>query len=173
MLTTNSIAYLDRLQHRAMGWSVHALIGCALFAAFWITGMLINRAIRHASVRTRPSIQDVLRLAGRVALGVMLVLGLVIGLNAAGVNVTAVVASLGLTGFALGFALRDALQNVVAGMLIIVYRPFRRGDHITVAGVEGDVAEIDLRYTTIDTEGRRHLVPNATVFNSIVVIAKK
>ena len=74
MLSTNSIAYLDGLQHRAMGWSVHALIGCALFAAFWITGVLINRAIRHASVRTRPSIQDVLRLAGRVALGVMLVL---------------------------------------------------------------------------------------------------
>ena len=45
-------------------------------------------------------------------------------LGAKGANVTAVVASLGLTGFAVGFALRDALSNIFVGVLIILYNPF-------------------------------------------------
>jgi small-conductance mechanosensitive channel len=85
--------------------------------------------------------------------------------------VSALVAGLGLTGFALGFALRDVISNTLAGVLVLLYKPFRRGDRISVAGSEGVVSQIDLRYTTLVVdEETRVLVPNSTLFtNSIRV----
>ena len=87
-----------------------------------------------------------------------------------GINVSALVASLGLTGFTLGFALRDAISNLLAGVLILLYRPFRIGECIKVAGLEGRVVALDLRYTTIQEDGRRHLIPNQTPYTNPVTV---
>jgi small-conductance mechanosensitive channel len=91
-----------------------------------------------------------------------------------GVNVSALVAGLGLTGFALGFALKDVLSNLIAGILILLYRPFRLNDYITVGGLQGIVTEIDLRYTRLEKEGEAYLIPNSVLFtNSIGLIEGK
>ena len=88
-----------------------------------------------------------------------------------GINVSALVAGLGLTGFALGFALKDILSNLIAGVLILLYRPFRVNDYIMVTGLEGAVTEIDLRYTTLQKEGQKFLIPNSVLFtNSIGLV---
>ena len=79
-------------------------------------------------------------------------------------------AGLGLTGFALGFALRDILANVVVGTLILVYRPFRRRDRAGVAGFEGMVSDIDLRYTTLESKEKRVLIPNSTLFTNAISV---
>jgi len=94
-------------------------------------------------------------------------------LGTVGVDVSALVASLGLTGFALGFALRDALSNVLAGSLILVYQPFKTGDIIKSLGYEGKVVQIDLRYTTISTEDKKVLIPNSNLFKNPVIIPLK
>ena len=56
-------------------------------------------------------------------------------LGTLGINVSALVAGLGLTGFALGFAFRDALSNVLAGVMILLYHPFHRGDCANITGL--------------------------------------
>ncbi|MER3447526.1 MAG: hypothetical protein C4291_12135 [Candidatus Dadabacteria bacterium] len=56
---------------------------------------------------------------------------------------------MGLTGFAIGFALKDILSNFVAGILMLIYHPYRCSDYISVSGLGGTVIEIDLRYTTL------------------------
>jgi len=76
------------------------------------------------------------------------------------------VAGLGLGGFALGFALRDALSNFLAGLLILVYRPFRIGDYLSVSGCEGVVSEINLRYTVLQGEKEEMMVPNSVLFTT-------
>ncbi len=96
----------------------------------------------------------------------MLGLGTIVGLGTMGINVEALVASLGLAGFALGFALRDAIASVLAGVLILIYRPFGYGDHIVVSGFEGVVVHINLRYTTIEDSDKHHLIPNQTMYSS-------
>ena len=75
-----------------------------------------------------------------------------------------------MTGFALGFAFRDVLSNVLAGVLILLYRPFRRGDKIRVTGFEGSVTNIDLRYTTIDAADRIILIPNSNLFTNPIEV---
>jgi small-conductance mechanosensitive channel len=87
-----------------------------------------------------------------------------------GVNVTALVASLGLSGFALGFAARDMLSNLLGGMLILFYHPFRRGDRISVAGSEGIVRQINLRYTLLDCGDRQILIPNSILLNTQIIL---
>ena len=66
------------------------------------------------------------------------------------------------------------VSNLLAGVLIIVYRPFHRGDKIAVAGCEGKVQEIDLRYTIVKGENKIYLIPNSTLFtNTISILDKK
>ena len=78
----------------------------------------------------------------------------------------------GLTGFALGFALKDIISNTLAGVLILFYKPFHRGDRIEVSGSEGVVESVDMRYTRLSTiDGSHVLVPNSNLFtNSIRVV---
>lgn len=90
----------------------------------------------------------------------ILAVGAMIGVSIMGINVTPVLATLGLGGFALGFALRDAVANLLAGLMIIIYRPFSNGNHISVAVYEGKVEEINLRYTVLINEEGKILVPN-------------
>lgn len=93
-------------------------------------------------------------------------LAALVALSAWRVNVGALVAGLGLTGFALGFALKDVLSNLLAGVLILLYRPFQRGHRVSVTGFEGIVAEINLRYTTLDSGGKKILIPNSLLLNT-------
>jgi small conductance mechanosensitive channel len=72
----------------------------------------------------------------------------------------------------LGFAFRDALSNLLAGILIMIYRPFRRNDFVSVAGCEGTVIRIDLRYTTLQGTDRIYLIPNSTLFTNTISLFK-
>ena len=104
----------------------------------------------------------------------MIAVGLVSGLGTMGVDISALVAGLGLTGFALGFALRDAVSNLIAGVLILVYQPFGYGDKITVGGNSGTVVGINFRYTVLEADGGAVVhVPNGTMFSNSVTVAPR
>lgn len=151
------------------GAGTRALIAAGVLAAFVLANVILQ-AILDRALRGR-QVHAGLRLLARQGLRVTLWLaGLASALGTLGINVSALVAGLGLGGFALGFALRDILANLVAGVLILVYRPFKEGDAIAVAGQDGTVSAIDLRYTELASAGKRILVPNQTIFTSAVVV---
>ena len=102
----------------------------------------------------------------------MITIGIVSALGIIGIDVTALMAGLGLTGFILGFALKDALSNLLAGMLLLIYHPFKLGDKLMVAGFEGHVVAIDLRYTTLDNDGDKILVPNSMLFTNALRVSE-
>jgi small-conductance mechanosensitive channel len=143
-----------------------------ILAGFWLAGCLSNRLIRRVADRSEPARRDVIELIAQIARTSLLVFGTVTALGTLGINVSALVAGLGLTGFALGFAFRDALSNILAGVLIVMYRPFLRGDHIAVVGFEGKVAAIDLRYTTLQRDDKIFLIPNSTLFTNPISLTQ-
>lgn len=104
---------------------------------------------------------------------IILVLGFVICLGVMGIDLTAIITSLGLTSFAIGFALKDFLSNLFSGILIAWYAPFRLGDHLEVLGREGKVVKIDLRYTVLESEDNTFLIPNSKVFIEVVSLKKQ
>lgn len=130
-------------------------------AAFSITRRILARRSTTGSV-------DVL--VARFARGCVVALGIVVALGVLGVDMAALAASLGLAGLTLGFALRDVLANSVSGVLLLLQRPFKIGDSISVADVEGVVDDVRVRDTVVRmTDGRRAYVPNTTVFNGVVI----
>ena len=102
----------------------------------------------------------------------MLILGLITALGTLGVNISAIVAGLGLTGFAFGFAFKDMLSNVISGALIFIYEPFKLGDTIEVEGKTGKVIDINLRYVTIEAEDQTVLVPNSISVSKVISVKK-
>ncbi len=148
-------------------------MGLLMMFAFGLTGHLLQRVIRRLAVSANPGKQDVLVLMGQITKIGLYILGAVTALGTIGINVSAVVAGLGLTGFALGFAFRDTLSNILAGILILMYQPFHRSDHIAVAGLEGTVEGIDLRYTTLINEDKRFLIPNSLLFSNPITLSRE
>ena len=143
-----------------------------IFVVFWIAASIMHAVVRRVNSHVVET-NDLFDLLGRVAKLSLIVFGLVTALGTAGVNVSALVAGLGLTGFALGFAFRDVLSNLLAGVLILLYRPFARGDRISVTGLEGVVTHIDLRYTNLEHEGNLMLIPNSNLFTNPITVFRR
>jgi small conductance mechanosensitive channel len=95
---------------------------------------------------------------------------LLTALGTIGLDVRAFIAGLGITGLILGFALKDTLANFAAGLLLLIYRPFRAGQIIEVEGTQGTVEEItivNLQMTA--TDGVRVFLPNSKVWGAKII----
>ncbi len=102
----------------------------------------------------------------RWAILLMAVLGC---LGLFGVDVTSFAVVLGAAGFAIGMAFQGSLSNFAAGVMLLVFRPFKVGDVVRVAGESGKVNEIELFTTTLDTpDNRRLILPNSTIFGAVI-----
>jgi small-conductance mechanosensitive channel len=160
-----------KLVTEAVLFAPKIVVGLVIFFAFWIVGIIVQNIVRRIG-EGRDLNRDVLRLIEQTTKITLITVGAVTALGTMSINVATLVAGLGLTGFALGFALKDILSNLLSGVLILMYKPFRRNDYISVAGVEGTVVEIDLRYTTLQTEDKTILIPNSTLFTNTIIVLK-
>ena len=105
----------------------------------------------------------ILRLFGIVA-------AILIAFAIAGVEVGPALAGLGLAGLAVAFAVQSILENFIAGIILLVRRPFRAGDQIRTGEWEGTIVDIDLRVTRlVDYDGVIVLIPNVDVYTNPVV----
>ena len=95
---------------------------------------------------------------------------LLIALAQVGLDLTPVIAGLGVAGIIIGFALQDTLSNFASGMMLLIYRPFDEGDWINAAGVEGTVSHVSLVNTTIRTFSNEVLlVPNSKIWMEVII----
>lgn len=144
-----------------------------IFGLFWTGAVILKSIIDRIGRRSRLHQQDVIGLLAQITKFGIIIFGAVVALGTIGVNVSAAVAGLGLVGFALGFALKDAVSNVLAGAMILFFQPFVRGDMISVTGLEGEVVQIDFRYTVLRAEGKRILLPNASLLTNAIIISHR
>lgn len=90
-------------------------------------------------------------------------------LNTFGIKTTSIVAVIGAAGLAIGLALQGTLSNVAAGVMIIVFRPIKLGDFVTVGGQSGTVKSISLNYTELaSTDNVQTIIPNANVWGNTI-----
>ena len=141
-----------------------------LVAVWYASRWLVVLIKRISTARQRP---DLGALLGSLARGV--VLGMALLFAAAivfpSVHPGDIFATLGLGSVAIGFAFKDILQNLLAGLLLVIRRPYQRGDQIVVKGYEGTVEQIESRATFLKTyDGLRVIIPNSDVYTSPVVV---
>jgi small conductance mechanosensitive channel len=90
-------------------------------------------------------------------------------LNKFGVETTSFAALIGAAGLAIGLAFQGTLSNFAAGAMLLLFRPYKVGDEVNVAGYSGTVREIELFTTAIDTpDYRRIIVPNSSIFGAVI-----
>ena len=115
---------------------------------------------------------NISRVIAGIVKNIMLIIGFITALGTLGVNISAIVAGLGLTGFAFGFAFKDLLSNFISGILLFIYEPFKLGDKIEVEGKTGKVVDINLRYVTIESEDKKVLIPNSISVSKVIAVIK-
>lgn len=130
-----------------------------LYLAAWIS-KLIRRILEKR--RTDPGMT---LLIYHVIRWTIVILGTISALKQVNFEVTAFLAGLGILGFTVGFALQDISQNVIAGFLLLIQKPFELGDLIQIDDYTGTVQSVDLRSTELRTRDSHNvLIPNAYVF---------
>ncbi|MDA3956566.1 mechanosensitive ion channel domain-containing protein [Oceanispirochaeta sp.] len=150
-------------------WVPRVIGVIVIILCFFVLSKILKSVITKGCRRFKLDIH-LTSLITRTSSTTMIIFGFVTILGTLGINVSALVAGLGLTGFALGFALKDIISNILSGVLILLYRPFKIGNTIKVAGYEGIVVSIDLRYTELISEGNKMLIPNSKLFTEPITV---
>jgi len=147
------------------------LLAVGIFILFWVSGRIFKTVVQRI-MDEKSMHANISRVLAGIIKNIMLILGLITALGTMGVNISAIVAGLGLTGFAFGFAFKDMLSNFISGALIFIYEPFKLNDTIEVEGKTGKVIDINLRYVTIEAENQKILVPNSISVSKIISVNK-
>ena len=147
------------------------LFAIGIFILFWVSGRIF-KAIVQRIMDEKSMHANISRVLSSIIKNIMLIVGLITALGTLGVNISAIVAGLGLTGFAFGFAFKDMLSNFISGALIFIYEPFKLCDIIEVEGKTGKVIEINLRYVTIEAEDQKVLIPNSISVSKVISVKK-
>jgi len=150
----------------------YLVLGLVVVAVFYLIGRLIRRGAHAAGARTRLDAR-LADLFGTLAIILLTVLGVFV---AAVIVFPAfqpgdLVAGLGISSVAIGFAFKDILQNFFAGILILFRKPFVVGDQIRFKEFEGTVEDINTRSTRLKTyDGERVIIPNGDIYTSSIVV---
>jgi small-conductance mechanosensitive channel len=108
-------------------------------------------------------------LLGRLGFFGVLFIGLLIVLPVFGLNATVLVATFGVAGLALSLAMQDVLRNAIAGIYLLIERPFRPGDVIKVREYTGVVETVNLRTTTLQADGETVYIPNSILIAEALI----
>lgn len=146
------------------------LVGAVLIVVigFIVIDKFTKHFKKHRHIeKVEKSVIDFLASFFSIALKVVVVLT---AANYLGVPMTNLVAILGSCGLAIGLALQGSLSNLAGGIMILIFKPFRDGDYVSVAGLDGTVTGITVLYTYLRTpDNKTIIIPNATASNGSVV----
>ena len=139
----------------------------AIWIGFRVAGWA-GRMVQKTLVRAK--VDETLAQFGGSAVRVGLIILIIIScVGVFGVDTTSFAAVIGAAGLAIGLAFQGTLSNVAAGVMLLLFRPFKVGDAIKVAGEFGVVSKIALFTTEIDTRDNRHIIlPNGAVFGATI-----
>ena len=147
---------------------------CTIIAGgFWFAGKIASSLILKLGQKQGDHNLEIYQFLANSSRITIYAVGAITLLGTMGIEVGPLVAGLGLSGFALSFALKDALANLLAGIMVFIYKPFKIGDVITIGSDSGSVKRINLRYTHLETEQTEILIPNATLLTHNIIIKKK
>jgi len=141
---------------------------------FWV-GRLVTVSMTGIAIRLmkKSQLDEVLvRFLGTMLYGLLLIAVVLAAISSLEVNITSLLAIVGAAGLAVGLALKDSLSNFAAGIMLVIFRPFRLGDFVTAGGNSGVVDEIGMFNTVMHTpDNQRIFVPNSAIINGTIVNA--
>ncbi len=159
---------VDTLVTLVSTWGVSVVGAIVLLIVGRIAAGIIRSSVRRALERGKVDAALVPFLASiAYYLAIAVVLIAVLGLF--GIETTSLVAVLGAAGLAVGLALQGTLSNFAAGVMLLVFRPFRPGDYVDAGGTAGSVAEIGIFTTILNTPDNVQVIaPNSSIYGTVI-----
>jgi small conductance mechanosensitive channel len=151
-----------------MPWSINIAMALVIFL---VGRMLVSIIINICrKLLTRANMDEMLvNFACSILRWFLLLFVIIAALGQLGINTNSLVALLGAAGLAIGLSLQSSLQNFAAGVMLIVFRPFKKGDFVDVAGTTGVIEEIGIFTTTMCTgDNREIIVPNGAIYSGTI-----
>lgn len=150
----------------AWGWKIFAAL------LIFIIGRWIAKMVRSAVKRVmgRRNLDPMLiNFLGAILYSLLLVAVVIAAVGQLGIQTTPLVAVLGAAGLAVGLALQNSLGNFAAGVMLIFFRPFTKGDYVEAGGTSGTVDEVGIFNTVLNTpDNRRVIVPNGQITSDAI-----
>ncbi|MBQ3289171.1 MAG: mechanosensitive ion channel family protein [Kiritimatiellae bacterium] len=153
------------LAEKGLAFAIKILFAAVVLVVGAIAIRLIVAAVGRAMKKSGRGGTLLDTFACNVTSKVCWVILLVTVLGMLGVNIGPIVAGLGVTGFILGFAFQESLGNLASGLMIAINQPFKIGDYVIVAGLEGSVKQVDMMATVLSTaDNKKVVIPNKSAW---------
>ena len=159
---------LEVMQTRGVDLGINVVIAIAIF---YVGKMVISLVVRGLhKVMQRQEVDKTLEtFVCNLVRMVLLVIVVIAAIGQVGIETTSFIAIFGAAGLAVGLALQGSLSNFAAGVLIVLFRPYRVGDFIEAAGISGSVEQVQILTTVLKTgDNKQVIVPNGQIMDSII-----
>ncbi len=144
-------------------WGIKIILALAIF---YVGRMVVAMIVRVAGklMRSQEVDEMLVRFVCSIVRWVLLLFVIIAALSQLGIDTTSLIALLGAAGLAIGLSLQSSLANFASGVMIIVFRPFTKGDFVEVGGASGVIDSISIFTTTLTTpDNKEIIVPNGAV----------
>ena len=149
------------------------LINLVAAAAIFIIGRWVAKAVHRVVVKgmQRADVEPLLvKFLGNILYALLLTFVILAAISRIGIQTASLIAVIGAAGLAVGLALQGLLANFAAGVMVIIFRPYRIGDYVEAGGVSGTVEDVQIISTELSTpDNRKIIVPNGQMMSGAVV----
>ena len=159
---------LEMAQTTGVEFGIRLLIALVIFYVGRIVARMLQRGLRK--VMEAQEMDKILQtFVSNLVYWTLMVFVIIAAINQVGIQTTSLIAVMGAAGLAVGLALQGSLSNFAAGVLIVLFRPYRVGDWVEAAGISGAVEQVQILTTVLKTgDNKQIIVPNSQIMNSII-----
>ncbi len=149
-------------------WGINIAMAIAIFVVGrWIAGFIIN-LVRKLLLKSGTD-EMLVNFVCSIVKSVLMLFIIIAALNQLGVDTTSFIALIGAAGLAIGLSLQSTLQNFAAGVMLILFKPFKLGDFVEAGGSAGVVEKINIFNTIMRTgDNREIIVPNGAIYGGTI-----
>jgi small conductance mechanosensitive channel len=150
-------------------WGLKVVAAVLIFVVGkWLAGVLANM-LRAVMTRAKQD-ETLVKFIGSIAYYAMFAFVIIAAISQLGVHTTSLIAVFGAAGLAVGLAMQNSLSNFAAGVMLIVFKPFKVGDYVEVAGTAGTVEAVMIVSTRLKSpDNKRIYVPNGQIYSGNIV----
>ena len=164
---------LDKIIFYLVQYGINLIAAILIFIVGKWAARLVSNLIEQLLTKSKVE-QTLASFAKNIAYFTMLTFVTIAALNKLGVETNSFLAIIGAAGLAIGLALQGSLSNFAAGVMMIMFQPFRIHDYVEAGGAEGTVQEIQIFNTIIITkDNKRVIVPNAKITGDKITVYPK
>ena len=158
----------NEVQSTGMEFVMNVVIALVIFVIGRIVAKVISNGIRKL-MHTQEVDQILESFVGNLSYWLLMTFVIIAAIGQLGIQTTSLIAIMGAAGLAVGLALQGSLANFAAGVLIVMFRPYRVGDFVEAAGIAGVVEQVQILTTVLKTgDNKQIVVPNGQIMGSII-----